>query len=358
MLSEDNNKLRLEKISLYDDTEIKKWDDFVESHPCGTPYHLSCWLKTIHQTYSYKPYLYILRNNYREIYGIFPYFLIKSLFTGTRIVSLPFSDYGGPLYKQNINKKEILSRIIKEYGSSVKYIEIRNDLNDDTDFICHNYYKHYVLDLHANQPEIKSIRNKRTIQYSIRKAEREGVEIKEENNQYGINEFYRLNILTRKKHGVPSQPKRFFENLYKNIISKGHGFILLAVYNSGITASSIFLTFANQIHYKYNASDTKLLKKISPNHLLIWYAVQRGIKENYQLFDLGRTSPDNKGLMRFKNMWGNKCIDLPYYYYPKVIGSVTKKESGLYYSFITRLWRSLPDLVQNTIGPLFYRHLG
>lgn len=62
--------------------------------------------------------------------------------------------------------------------------------------------------------------------------------------------------------------------------------------------------------------------------------------------------------MRFKSMWGNKCIDLPYYYYPKVMGVVTKRENGMYYTVTTALWRLLPDVVQDRIGPLFYRHLG
>nr|NIP40970.1 peptidoglycan bridge formation glycyltransferase FemA/FemB family protein [Candidatus Aenigmarchaeota archaeon] len=58
--------------------------------------------------------------------------------------------------------------------------------------------------------------DRKTIKYSIRKAEKSGVEIIERNSNEGINEFYRLNKMTRKKHGMPAQPKKFFTNLYKN----------------------------------------------------------------------------------------------------------------------------------------------
>ena len=353
-----NNQLRLEKISLYDDTEITKWDEFVESHPLGTPYHLSCWLRTIQKTYLFEPVLYVYKEANGEMAGVFPFFLIKSFFTGTRFVSLPFSDYGGPLFKENINENELLSIIKKDYGSSAKYIEIRSVIHGDTDFKCHNYYKHHVLNLETDLDKIKQKINKRTIQYSIRKAEKAGVEIKEENSQYGMDEFCRLNTLTRKKHGVPSQPKIFFTNLLDNVILKGHGFILLAIYDSKVIASSFFLKFSKQIHYKFNASDPEYLKKLSANHLLTWTAIKKGISEKYIYMDFGRTSPDNHGLMRYKSMWGMDCFDVPYYYYPKIIGATSIKESGIHYRIMTSIWRSLPDAALEKISGIIYKHLG
>ena len=200
--------------------------------------------------------------------------------------------------------------------------------------------------------------DKRTIQYSIRKAERVGIEIKEENNQYGIEEFYRLNMLTRKKHGVPSQPKKFFENLLDHMISKGHAFILLAIYDSKAIAGSMFFKANKIIHYKYNASDPDYLKKTSPNHSLTWHAIKQGCMEGYRFIDFGRTSPDNKGLMRYKEMWGAETIDLPYFYYPQIKGASSTEESGLLYRMVTGVWRSLPDPIIEKIGPMIYKHMG
>jgi len=346
----------LEKISLYDDIEIRLWDTFVESHPNGTPYHLSCWLKTIHQTYSFKPLLYVKKNAFGEIKSVLPCFSIKSLFTGSRVVSLPFSDYGGPLFNEHFGEKDVLREITKTHGRSVKYIEIRNSLDEDCSFTCYNCYKRHILNLQSDLPTIKKGINRRTILYSIRKAQKAGVEIKEENSQHGIEQFYRLNLLTRKKHGVPSQPKMFFNKLFEHIISKGNGFILLAIFDSKVIAASIFLKFGRQIHYKYNASDPEYLKKANPNHLLTWHAIEIGVAEGMQCLDFGRTSPDNKGLIRFKEMWGMKSIDLYYNYYPRIQGVISREESGWLYRFLTGIWGSLPVRISEKIGPMIYKH--
>jgi len=348
----------LDKISLYDNDSIRQWDEFVESHPNGTPYHLSHWLRTIHRTYSFKPLMYVEKNSNGEIIGVFPCFLIKTFFTNARLVSIPFSDYGGPLFKEDIRVEKILKKTIEKHGRSTKYIEIRNSLKENSNFIYCNYYKRHILNLQADLTEIKKGINKKTTLYSIRKAKKAGVEIKEENSWYGMEEFYRLNILNRKKHGVPSQPREFFKNLFDYTISKGYGFILLAVHNSKTIAASLFLKSGKRLHYKYSASDPEYLRKVSPNHLLTWHAIKKGVMEGYRSLDFGRTSPKNQGLIRYKKMWGLKEFDLPYSYHPKVSGASSTEENDLRYRMLTNLWKALPSGILEKVGPIIYKHLG
>ena len=75
-----------------------------------------------------------------------------------------------------------------------------------------------------------------------------------------------------------------------------------------------------------------------------------------QCLDFGRTSPDNKGLIRFKEMWGMKSIDLYYNYYPRIQGVVSREESGWLYRFLTGIWGSLPVRISEKIGPMIYKH--
>lgn len=346
------------KFSLHNKSEIRQWDEFVESHPNGTPYHLSCWMRIIQETYSFKLLMYVLKNENGDISGILPFFLIRSLFTGRRIVSLPFSDYGGPLFREYPPEEDLLSEIVKEHKDSVKYIEIRGPIPNASVFVCHNYYQRHVLNLRTDLSELKKLLNKRSIQYSIRKAKKAGVQINEENTQYGMREFYRLNTLTRKKHGVPSQSGKFFEKLLEHVISKGYGSILLAIYDSKAVAASLFLKCGKTIHYKYNASDPEYLKKATPNHLLTWHAIKRGSMDGYQFLDFGRTSPDNKGLIRYKEMWGTEALDLPYYYYPRIKGATSQKESSPLYRMVTSTWRSLPDAIAKKMEAIIFKHLG
>lgn len=347
----------LDQISLQNESEVILWDTFVKKHAAGTPFHLTCWLRTLHESYGFKPLLYVYKNGDGDISSIFPCFLIRSLFSGSRIVSLPFSDYGGPLFNEDFGEKYIVREITKDYERSGKDIEIRSYLNENCGYSSHNYYKRHVLNLQSDLSDIKKGINKKTILYSIRKAQKAGVEIKEENSQYGIEEFYRLNLLTRKKHGVPSQPRKFFDKLFEHIILKGNGFILLAIYESKVIAASIFLKVGKQIHYKYNTSDPQYLRKANPNHLLTWHAIEKGVTEGFHFLDFGRTSPDNKGLIRYKEMWGMKSIDLHYNYYPQIRSAMASKESSFHYRMLTNIWRSLPDWIAEKTGSIIYKHI-
>jgi serine/alanine adding enzyme len=346
----------LEKISLNNDSAMTQWDDFIKSHPEGSPFQLGCWLRTIQDTYSFKPLLYIFRNEDGTISSAFCFFRIKSLLTGTRIVSIPFSDHCALLCSDPGQQNELLAEIIEEHRHRVNYIEIRADLRNGCGLVCHNYYKRHVLELSPNPSMVMKNIDKRTIQYCIRKGQRSGVDIREENCQFGMDEFYRLNKLTRKKHGIPSQPKKFFENMLRHVISNGHASMKLAFYESRVVAAGLFFKFKDTVHYKYNASDPGYLSKATPNHLLTWTAIEQACLEGYRFFDFGRTAPDNVGLMRYKEMWGAKAMDLPYYYYPRVKGATSREGSGLSYQIYTRVWRSLPDLVVEFIGPKIYKH--
>jgi len=142
------------------------------------------------------------------------------------------------------------------------------------------------------------------------------------------------------------------------MIAKGFGFVLLAVHESKVVAGSLFLKLGKGIHYKYNASDPDILGKITPNHSLTWQAIVKGCSEGCESIDFGRTSPDNEGLMRYKEMWGARCLDAPYYYYPAIRGAVSTEESGLRYKLGTGLWKKLPDFVVEKLGPRLYKHMG
>jgi CelD/BcsL family acetyltransferase involved in cellulose biosynthesis len=348
----------LEKVLLEESSDMKQWDAFVESHPKGSPFHLTCWMRAIQKTYSFEPLLYVYRGKGGDISGLIPFFLIRGVFVGTRIVSLPFSDYCGPLFNSELEEAESLAKIVEENKHRVKYIEIRSGLASTHDFHCHDYYKRHVLRLPPEPSELMRKIDRRTIQRCIKKAEASGVEINEASNELGLTEFYRLNQLTRRKHGVPSQPKAFFENLLEQVILSGNGSILLATHDSKVISGSVFLKLNNTVYYKYNASDPDYMSKLTPNHLLTWHAIERACLEGYSFFDFCRTSPANHGLMRYKEMWGADRLDLPYHYYPRVRGATSMEGGGLLYRIFTGAWRSLPDSLAEMIGPRIYRHLG
>ncbi len=348
----------IRKCSLHNESEMKDWDDYVKNHPQGTPFHLHFWLKTIFQSYNMEPHLYSFRNEQDTITSILPLFAVKSPFIGCRLISLPFSDNCGPLSSNAYDESELLNQIITDFSNHVKYIEIRSSLINNDCYISDNFFKRHILDLKPGSCTLLENTDKKTIQYSIRKAQKAGVEIREENSLWGIGEFFRLNNMTRKKHGVPHQPWRYFENLYQNMFRNDNAFLLLAFCDSKIIAGGLFLKLNRTIYYKYNASDQQWLTEKRPNHLLTWHAIEKACRENYEFLDFGRTSACNDGLMRYKEMWGATAIDLPYYFYPKAKG-FSSEESGrsIFLENLKKVWQRLPDPLIDIVSSRVFKHL-
>ncbi len=345
------------QFSIESEKDMSEWDNYVFSHPLATPFHLSSWLNTIYHTYKFYPLLFVNRDSEKNISGIFPSFYINSVLNGKRIVSIPFSDYGGPLCTDNSKMAEYANFLIDNYRNRVKYFEFRCSFSLNNKSTYNNFYKKHILELSKDPSEIKSKLNKRTIQYSIRKASDAGVVIKEDNTVNGLLEFFRLNYLTRKKHGVPTQPKKYFNTLFQNVIKNNLGQIYLAYINNKIIAASLFLIFRDTIHYKYNASDPKNLKEFKPNHLLTWKAIEKACIDGYKYFDFGRTAISNKGLMRYKKMWGAIPRDCEYSYYPEAMGVNSIDENKFIYKILTNSWRLLPNFIDQKISNVLYKHM-
>lgn len=345
----------VETYALYDEVQTAKWDGFVRSHPRGTPFHLSGWIRTIHEAYALQPHLYVLEEG-GEIVGVLPCFVMRSPLGGERLASLPFSDYGGPLLKHGAQAAKLVQEVTQRTRNRVRGLEVRGPVPEDWGFARCDHYRRHILDLQVDSTKLLQGVDKRTIRYSIRKAREAGVEIVEGNTPNGLQEFYRLHKLTRKKHGVPSPPLVFFERLFSNSIATGQAFILLAVHDSEAIAAGVFLKHGESLFYKYNASDPQRLSQ-RPNHLLTWHAIDRAHHAGCRLLDFGRTPVSSKGLARYKEMWGARAFELPYSLYPRSRRTALR-EGTLPYTLLSWTWRSLPDALAEHIGPRTYRNLG
>jgi len=139
---------------------------------------------------------------------------IKSLLTGRRGVSLPFTDYCQPIVSNRTQFKEMISHII-EYGKRArwKYIEWRGAETYFQNITPSALYYGHTLDLTENEDGLlNSFRG--STSRNIKKAIREGVEVMMPNSLHSIKEFYRSNCMTRRHHGLPPQPLHFFKSIY------------------------------------------------------------------------------------------------------------------------------------------------
>jgi CelD/BcsL family acetyltransferase involved in cellulose biosynthesis len=341
-----------------DPDESRRWDDFVVSHPRGTPFHLTAWIGTLAETSGFKPRLFTLSDDTGKLRAIAPFLANNRLLGRGRLVCLPFSDFCCPLATDDAGLMQIIEVARKEALDRAWRVEIRSPLPPAAGFTEMHYYNHHVLPLQSDPDEILKKVDKRTIAYNIRRARKAGIEIIEDNSTRGCDQFYQLYVLTRKKHGIPSQPNEFFRAISRNMVERGWASILLAVHGSRVVAGGVFFKLGDTVYYKYNASDPRALAKLSPNHLLAWTAISRACLEGHRFFDFGRTAPDNEGLMRYKKMWGGDVHGLPYSYYPGSSRVMRKREHSLALEAMKGFWRLLPEPLAARIGPRLIKYFG
>jgi lipid II:glycine glycyltransferase (peptidoglycan interpeptide bridge formation enzyme) len=171
-------------------------------------------------------------------------------------------------------------------------------------------------------------------------------------------QYYHLHLLTRtKKHGMPSQPKQFFLQLWDRFATQQDVTLLLAEYEGQCIASMITLHTSNTIAYAYGASDERYLH-LAPNNLLMWKAIMLGAERDCIHLDMGRTAYANEGLMEFKRRWGANSEPLVYHYYPAQAGLASTSEQSWKYRLLTTCWRKLPLQISAPLGGALYHHLG
>lgn len=330
------------------------WDELVLTNENCSFFHSASWARVLCESYKYKP-LYFTSIDNGRLLALMPFMEVRSLLTGRRGVSLPFTDYCQPIVSDKSHFQEIIDELIA-YGKRAgwKYIEWRGGEGCFQDTLHSSFYHGHTLNLTQNEQElISSFRS--STKRNINKAVKEGVVIEICNSFKSIKEFYRLNCITRKYHGLPPQPYYFFKKIYEHITSKKKGFVVLASFQQNIISGAVYFHFGNKAIYKYGASDRRY-QHMRANNLVMWEAIKWFGQNGFKEFSFGRTEQENSGLLQFKRGWGTEEKTISYYKYDLTNAAFIKGRSRAITSYA--LLKKMPSPLLNLAGTLLYRHVG
>jgi len=342
------------KSSLTIDLRDERWMGFVSQNPSANIFHHPAWSQLTADCYNYKPNVLIVCSDDGKINAGLPLMQINSRITGLRWVSLPFSDYCTPLYNDDQAFVKLINRLVNFYqDGELPNLELR------WEFPSHNAIQQYsnaVLHILDLEPDSDSIYNRlhKMHKRNIKKAQREGVRVERFTTESALDEFYNLHLQTRRRQGIPVQPKKYFDLLGRYLIDQGLGFISLAYKDRDCLAGSVFLHWQQTLTYKYGASN-EIGRDLRANHLLMWSAIRWGCENGYRTFDMGKTANENYGLRQFKSMWG--AVEHPLIYSTlKTLPPIQKK--GRLRDIMEVVIRRSPLWVCRVTGELLYRHYG
>jgi CelD/BcsL family acetyltransferase involved in cellulose biosynthesis len=314
-------------ISILTASDEPAWQVYVDSHPEATIYHALGWRDIIYNEYGFEP-VYLLAKEVGSVVGVLPMFLIKNI-RGRKLVSLPFSIYGGPLGDTDEVITALLTKtvtLLDEKGASCVEIKPLKQINcaEPLGFKSQKWGIGTIMDLIAGKDELWEGMTERS---NVSKGARKGLTFSVSEVDR-LEDFYRLQLITRKRQGVPTPRLAYYASFFK----KMPGMVKLAIVekNGEAIAGDMFFLFKGKVLLVLNVSDRRY-RNYKPNDFMIWNIIKWSCEAGYKTLDHGPISFEDKGLLHFKKKWGGSDIEVCRYYYPAAIKEASSENGSLFF---------------------------
>lgn len=172
-----------------------------------------------------------------------------------------------------------------------------------------------ILDITPDKDQLLSDMRKGH-RYSIRKAKREGAEVKKKASIEAVKEFYEIYKKTYEREGFVGFSLDYIKKEFQSFAQDDRALIFHTTYNDEILASALILYYGNEGAYHQGASIRKY-KKVPSSQILQWNAILEAKKRGCTQYNFwGITPPEASedhpwdGLTFFKQGFGSERFDL------------------------------------------------
>lgn len=321
-------------IEITSSPDIKRWSEFVHSHPHGNIFQAPEMAEVYKRTKNYEPIPLAAVDDAGEILAILLAVVIREMggiltsFSARAVID------GGPLFvndKQGMDAALLLlneyERVVKEKAIFTK-IRMMHEVSQLSPILKEANYEYedhlnFLTDLTKNVDELwrQLYKSKRQ---AINKAKRIGVSIGEIEDKKLIPIFYDLVKESYRNSKMPLADISLFESAFELLVPKNMCKFFLARYNDSYVASTCFLCYNGLIFDWYGGVDRNF-SACRANEFLEWYSLKRGAENGYRVFNFGGAGKPNEpyGPRQFKKEFGGKLVN--YGWWIKVHSQVKMK---------------------------------
>ena len=348
-----------------DFTDQQRWDTYVQGHPESRFCHLFGY-RCLKEVYGYSPFYFAFQKR-EQLVGVLPAFETSSLFFGRRLISQPFSEYGGLLLDPDLDSHDFeeLLQHVKTFiaNRDLRGLEMhgRSGVVQDWPNYLTKSNDQSLAFLPLDRP-LDEIWNK-VITYQVRKAvqkaERADVEVIERADEETIvRDFYPLYLSSMKRLGVPPHGIQYY--LHCRAAFGDRMKIFWALYKGKPISGLLGFSCGKRVSIINIVSDESFWE-IRPNDLIHWEYIKWAHAAGFQYFDFG--SIRYEGQLRYKKKWGCTITDHGYYH----LAGAKSKEAATSQSFdsssgtmkrFSDLWaKYVPEAVGRVVGPVLRKNL-
>lgn len=341
------------------------WDNFVEGHEQGRFCHLFNYSDVV-ACYDYTPARIAFMKK-GTLVAVLPAALAHSLLFGPKLVSQPFSEYGGLLVDPSLDLEDIgrIYALLKEYMNChpvLRVLETHGDHGIPSEFRPGPFSlqnPHHVAVLKVDRAPDELWR--KVVQYSARKgvnkALEHGVEAFEECNEKVVLErFYPLYLKSMKRLGVPPHSVAYYLRCFELLGERLK--IFWAVRDKQFLAGLLGFVCGRRVNI-VNIVSTRDSWKYAPNDLIHWEFIKWAAENGFKHFDFG--SVRYEGQRTYKKKWGVAFEDHGYYLLSGGSSSAARpvfNSSSSSMAGFSKAWSNyVPASVAQLAGPTIRKHL-
>jgi hypothetical protein len=337
-------------VELVDPLEHPNWDAWVGRFPEASFFHGRDWAQTLRDTYGHRA-VYPCERSESGVARVLPLVETQSPLTGRRGVSLPFTDF---CFSLGSGMPLLDAAMAEGRRRKWRFLELRNASDGGPVATPSLSFWGHEIDLTVGAPRLfegMSSAGRR----AVRKAEKAGLKVEFDAGPAAVESYYALHCQTRKRHGLPPQPLKFFRNIQETLLRGGKGEVGLAYMDGKPIAGAVYLWFGRRGMYKFGASDSETRAE-RPNNLLMWRAMERYEGKGLETLHLGRTSLFHEGLRRFKTGFGAREEMINFCKFDFGNGRFVR-ETDRVEGWFNRVFARMPLFALRMAGKLLYPHL-
>jgi CelD/BcsL family acetyltransferase involved in cellulose biosynthesis len=340
-----------------------RWEKFLAGRPDALIFHHPAWLEALRAAQGYDAVVLGHLDRDGALDGVLPLMSRRGWATGRRLISLPHTPVAGPLAVDDGVNAALASAALERSRADGARLELktREGVLDGVDGELGGipWSTTFALSLPGSADAVRfgNSRNHGRIKWSVGKAAKAGVELREASSEQDLRRWHALYLATMRSHAVPPRPYRFFAALWTYLRPRGFLRLLLAEQGGELLAGSVLLMFGSTVFYAFNGRRREALN-LRPNDLIQWHAIRDAADAGYARYDFGEVESDQRSLADFKSKWGARPESLIRYLDPPSSSS----EPGR--SRLDRprhaaevIWRRVPLPVTARIGDVVYRRV-
>ena len=339
-------------VRAFEDGDAARWEAFVDRCPDATFFHRIGWREVIEGVFRHRTH-YLVAERGPDIVGVLPLAEVRSRLFGHSLVSLPFCVYGG-VATTDFDAERTLIDAASELSRSlgVDHLELRDRVAKCPAWPHQDLY---VTFRKAMSPDVES--NLLAIPRKQRAMVRKGIKngLRSEID-VSIDRFFALYADNVHRHGTPPFGKGYFARLRS--VFGDRCAILTVTDPRGRPVSSVMSFYFRDEVLPYYAGDTAGARDLAANDFKYWELMRRACESGVRVFDYGR-SKVGTGSFDFKHNWGFVPTPLVYEFQLFKRDSIPQNNPlNPKYRAMIALWRRLPRVAANALGPHIVRGLG